>query len=342
MMVSASWLLWVLTCMILVLSTRNPIYILITLSSTFFLGSEVSRENGHSSWGKNNLRFLVTMTALSTMINLLFSHSGHTVLFTIPEEWLLIGGNITLESLIYGMVNGLVIGAVYLIFNILNIVLSVKQITRLIPGAFRPISIMVTISLTFFPSIHKSIQDIREAQMIRGNRMEKLADWAPIVIPLIVTSLEKSIQLAESLTSRGFYNKSSRSKSNFTLIALLIGTLSVFSGWIFQLFTYPRMTSLILYGLGGIIIIATIQITGRQANITHYHKEIWRSYDFIFLTIILILSITLFWLSGKDALSSFTYSLYPEITFPDISIFGIAISLFPLIPLFLLRHDKSQ
>jgi len=342
MMVSASWLLWVLTTMVLVLSTRNPAYILIALSSLFFLGSQVSREKGRGSWVKNNLRFLVTMTALSIVINLLFAHSGRTILFIIPEEWLLIGGNITLESLIYGMINGFVIGAIYLIFNVLNMVLTVKQITRLIPITFRPISIMATISLTFFPSIQQSIQDIREAQMLRGNRMEKLADWAPIVIPLIVSRLEKSIQLSESLTSRGFYIRSSKSKTNFTLIALLIGTLSIFSGWILQLFSYPQMTSLILYSLGAITIIVIIGVTSKQINITHYHKEVWRLSDFVYIAIILIFLLIYIWISNKDILSSVTYSPYPVITFPDISIFGIAFSILPLLPLIFLHHDKSQ
>ncbi len=102
-------------------------------------------------------------------------------MFNLPDGWLLIGGAVTLESIVYGAINGLVISALYLLFNVFNKALSVKQITKLIPRAFHPIATMVTISLTFFPSIQQRIREIREAQLIRGNPMKKVADWLPIL-----------------------------------------------------------------------------------------------------------------------------------------------------------------
>ena len=194
---SLVWMMWLLAVLVFTLSTRNPIYLSLILTGLIMLGHHLALDKKIKGWAVSNFRFLLTMILLSTMINGLFSHVGQIILFTIPKGWPLIGGNITLESLAYGMINGLVIGALYILFNIINLALSIKQLTRMIPRAFHPIAMMVTIALTFFPSIQKRAREIKEAQMIRGNPMKKISDWLPIIIPLLVTSLENAFQLAE-------------------------------------------------------------------------------------------------------------------------------------------------
>jgi len=339
MTVSATWLVWICTSMILLLSTRNPIYISFALTSLIFLGKQISKKEEQPSWTKQNLHFLISMVALSALINILFAHTGQTILFYLPENWPLIGGSITLESLIFGVINGLVIGSLYLLFNIFNLALSIKQITRLIPNAFRPISILITISLTFFPSIQQRTREIREAQMIRGNRMKKVSDWLPIIIPLLVTSLENAFLLSESLTSRGFYSKSSMKFSSFNLIVIVLGIFAVFSGWILHLYDYPLVTSVVLYSLGISGIILILKIAGNQANVTHYHQEVWRTRDKIFVGISLIIAGAMIGLTQTECLASFIYSPYPSLTFPDISVLGIFLSVVPGLPLIFTNHD---
>ncbi len=204
MTLSTSWMVWISLSLYLLLSTRNPIYILIILLTLFLVGARISKAKQQPGWIVQNLRFIAVMALLSTLINTLLTHSGQTILIKFPKNWLLVGGNITLESLVYGAVNGLIIGALYLVFNIFNLALSTRQITQLIPNAFRPISILITISLTFFPSIQKRTREIREAQMIRGNPMKKIADWIPIIIPLLVNSLESAFILAEIINCSWF------------------------------------------------------------------------------------------------------------------------------------------
>jgi len=178
-------------------STRNPIYLLIVIASQFALGTYIAKNKGQSFWLKGNLQFLFTMAAISALINTLFVHNGRTVIFTLPKSWWLIGGDLTVESLVVGIINGLIIGALYLAFNILNLALSIKQMTHLIPTALKPIAMTVTVALTFFPSVQERAREIKEAQMIRGNPMKQVGDWLPLIVPLLVTSLEKAFLLAE-------------------------------------------------------------------------------------------------------------------------------------------------
>jgi len=339
MRTSGVWILWLIFNLLFLLSTRNPVYLLIVLTGLLLSGDRVTRKNQRASWLKNNLRFLLTMVLLSTLINALFTHNGRTVLFTFPQHWLLIGGNITLESVVYGSINGLTIGALYLLFTIINLALSVKQLTRLIPRAFHPIAMTVTIALTFFPSIQQRAREIKEAQMIRGNRMKKISDWLPLFIPLLVTSLEKSILLSESMTARGFHIPSRLKNSGLPILGLLSALFFFFSGWILRLFSYPLWISVLLYFVGGALVIVTILMSNLQTRITHFQKEVWHSADIltgIFLSVLILLWILF---TIKRMLPSLTYSPYPALSSPPFQIIGLLLSTVSLIPLLLSKHD---
>ncbi|MEA3327183.1 MAG: energy-coupling factor transporter transmembrane component T [Chloroflexota bacterium] len=339
MTVSTTWLTWISTSLILLLSTRNPIYILIALTTLLFLGAHISHRKEQPNWIGQNLRFLIIMITISTLINVIFAHTGRTILFALPKNWPVIGGNMTLESLVYGAVNGLVIGSLYLLFNILNLVLSIKQITRLIPNAFRPISIMITISLTFFPSIQRRTREIREAQIIRGNRMKKVSDWVPIIIPLLVTSLENAILLSESMTARGFNSKSSMKFSNLNLVTMIFAVFAVFAGWILRLYDYPIVISAILYVLGISSITLILLIAGKHVNVSHFHQEIWHPRDIIFVVMSFFIAVAMIGLQPVECLPSFLYSPYPILSFPEISVLGIILSAMPGLPLVFMKFD---
>lgn len=342
MIISLNWLIWTSLSLIIILLTRNPFYILGSIITLFILGKTFSKKNEQSNWGKQSILFLITVVTLSALINVTFAHTGQTILFTFPVNWLLIGGNITLESLLYGFVNGLTISALFLEFNVLNMGMSIKQMTRLIPNAFRPISTMITISLTFFPSIKKKSQEIREAQMIRGYEMKKLSDWIPILIPLIISSLENAFILAESMTARGFHTKASSKISSLNLVGLVSSVFVIFAGWIFQLYDYPPFISIILYGLGSIGFVLILWFSSKQNQTTHFHQEIWRGRDIIFTGFCIINAGLLIVLTMTGHLHSFSYSPYPRLTIPEISTIGIILSTFPNLLLIFFSYDKTK
>lgn len=339
-MSSLVWILWLVAVMAFVLSTRNPLYLILTLSGLFILGDRLAREKRSTDWVLPNLRFLLMMILLSTMINGLFSHVGSTVLFTLPQGWPLIGGKITLESLVYGAVNGLVIGALYILFNIINLALSIKQITRLIPRAFHPVAMMVTIALTFFPSIQQRAREIKEAQMIRGNPMKNISDWIPILIPLLVTSLENAIQLAESMTARGFHRQVDL-RSPTALISLIFGVFSIFGGWILHLYRYPAIVFIPLYALGGTSIAIILVGIGRRSKITRYHHETLQPADFFFLVLIASYLFGFIYFAVDGRLNSLSFSPYPHFNFPAFQFLAFSFTQLPLLPLVFLRHDHN-
>jgi energy-coupling factor transporter transmembrane protein EcfT len=339
MKTTTPWILWLSITVVLILSTRNPIYLVIILTGLFTLGAFFARKKNRQFWLNQNLKFFLTMLLLSALINTLFAHTGKTILFKIPENWLLIGGNITLESLIYGTINGLVIGSLFLVFNIINQTLSIQQLTRLIPSAFHPISMMITIALTFFPSIQQRAQDIKEAQIIRGNPMTKVSDWLPLMVPLLVSSLENAILLSESMTTRNFHTRQTSISSDILIIGLLSATFAIFSGWILNLYDYPGYLSTLLYVAGASINIIILLITSLQSKVTRFHQETWQAND-ILSTILLTGIITgVSFAHLNNQFPTLTYTPYPGLSLPDLQLTGILLSLIPLTPLFFSIHD---
>lgn len=339
MSVSASWVAWLIASMVLLLSTRNPVFLSFGVILIFILGVRQAKAKKHTGWVLQSLRFTGTMVGLSTLINALFTHAGQTTLFSLPKDWLLIGGPITLESLVYGAINGLVISALYLLFNVFNLSLSIKQITRLIPRAFRPLTVMTTVSLTFFPAIQERTLQIREAQLIRGNPMKKISDWLPILVPLLVGSLEDALLLSESMAARGFHSHTEPKQNRIVLIGLILAVFMIFSGWILQLFDYPIWISLLLYIAGSALIIAVLATAGKAQSVTSLHQDEWQRQDKVAFALLSATgSLLIAALVARMSLG-FSYSTYPRLTPPEISIFGLGLSLIPGIPLLFKRHD---
>lgn len=336
---TANWIAWLVMTLAVLLSTRNPIYLIILLTNLLIIGVHLSQKNSIRFWVSQNLRFIITMVLISTIINAIFTHIGQTVLFKIPQNWILIGGNITLESILYGAINGLVIGCLYLAFNILNLALTIKQLTRLIPAVFYPIAMMVTISLTFFPSIQKRARAIKEAQMIRGNPMKKVSDWVPLFMPLLVTSLENAFLLSESMTSRGFNSRVSTLSPKLITGGFIVGTLAVFSGWILHFYALPLSVSLVLYFLGGTIIGLIFLQTERQSQVTRYTKQIWLTKDILSFSMILFGLTSMLVLQIMDQFPSLSYNPFPVINPPEVNLVGVILCLFPLLPVFFRTHD---
>ncbi len=70
---------------------------------------------------------------LSALFNFVTAHFGQTVLFTLPASIPLVGGPYTLEALVFGMVNGLVLVGFLAAFNVLYQALPTQALIRMIP-----------------------------------------------------------------------------------------------------------------------------------------------------------------------------------------------------------------
>ncbi len=68
----------------------------------------------------------------------------------------------------------------------------------------------LSLAIRFVPTLGQEAQNVREAQMVRGlelqkgNIIKKVRNFIPVIIPLIILSIQRAMVVAESLESRAF------------------------------------------------------------------------------------------------------------------------------------------
>jgi hypothetical protein len=174
--------------------------------------------------------------------------------------------------------------------------------------------------------------------MIRGNPMKKISDWIPIMIPLLVTSLENAILLAESMTARGFH-KQTNLQSPRALVSLILAAFLIFSGWILHMYRFPSLVFISLYVLGASLVAVTLITIGKRAKITRYHQETWTKTSKFSAVLIGIYMFGFAFLALTGRLPTLGFSPYPQLNLPATQVFGFTFSLIPFLPFLVLHHD---
>jgi len=174
-----TWLIWLGVVLGSLSITRNPLYLTLILLCLASIIITVRPHSHASPVPISLLKFAIIITIISALFNALMSHVGNTVLFVLPNAIPFFGGNITLEALVFGALNGLVLSGLFTAFTILNMVIPTRSLVRLIPRAFYPIAIVISIAITFVPSSLRQLEQIRQAQAIRGHKMKYWQDWLP-------------------------------------------------------------------------------------------------------------------------------------------------------------------
>ena len=139
-----SWIVWVGAVLIGLWSTRNPLYLglifLILIINWRLVKMRVEKENPEPNYQIpfSPLKISLFIILFSAIFNGLISQFGETVIFVLPNWIPYLGGPITLEGLVYGAINGLVLSGILTAFFVINLALPVYSLVRLIPGAFYP------------------------------------------------------------------------------------------------------------------------------------------------------------------------------------------------------------
>jgi energy-coupling factor transport system permease protein len=279
-------------------------------SSTELRSAEKARYNTLSPW-----RFAVVVIPLSALFSAATVHIGDTVLLRFPHSLPVLGGAITLEAFAFGILNGLVLTGILTAFATLMWALPVHRLIRLIPRAFYPVAVVISIGVTYVPVTLGQFQQIREAQALRGHRVRGLRDWLPLFMPLLVGGLERALQLAEAMTARGFASAGEARQDTATRAALVLGLVALLSGWLLRLVWGQEMPGLVLMLLGGVGILGTLWIVGRRVPRTIYRPETWMWRDG---AVVLGAAVALwaFALPGLDR-TSLVYFAYPALSLPD-------------------------
>ena len=264
-------------------------------------------------------RFALFVIPVSAAFNALTIHLGDTVLFTTPGQIPLISGDVTLEAASYGAINGLVLVTTVAIFSVIGSGVPARQVVRSTPRAFQSIGITAGIALNFVPQTMRRLNEVREAQAVRGHRIRGLRDWLPLWVPLLVGGLEQAMQLSEAMVARGFGAARSRSASVLTRILLLAGLTLLLGGWLLQFAGAPPWFASSCMLAGGASILAGLWWNSRSIRHTTYRPTPFTRIDLICCLAALLAAAA--WLLPGPLLdrSTLAYTPYPTLSMPGFS-----------------------
>jgi len=308
-----AWVTWLAAAALPALLTRNPYYLFLVIlaASVVYLAQE-SRSPLARGWSAF-VKLGLILCAFSVPANALFVHYGDIVLFSLPRGWPVVGGPITLEAALFGLGNGLSLLALLLIFAVFNVAVPPAALLRLVPNFLHQAGITVAIAITFVPQMIMSAQEIREAQQVRGHRFRGLRDLLPLLVPLLAGSLERAIQLAESMEARGFGNGRTGSTSG-SMLAARAASVAGLAGLAIGAFVYAyfpdrRAPGALALIISVILLLVSFRLMGRATRRSHYCRWLWRRRDTVLALSSGAIALTIFalWLWNRPALIYYPY-----------------------------------
>lgn len=226
-------LLWVTGIVILSLIIEHPLYLALLFVATLPL---VAAAHIWKEWA-NSLKMLLLLGVFIIFVNTLVVSQGAHVLietpFTIPALGKL---NVTLEAIIFGLVMTVRLLTMVSAFAILNFTVNPDDLLLALIKMKLPYkSVLVTsMSTRFVPTVIEDMERLTDVQRTRGMEMDqgtffqRIGKRSTILIPLLANSLDRTIQVAEAMESRGFGQGSGRTFyrsirfSLFDIISLIV------------------------------------------------------------------------------------------------------------------------
>ena len=194
-------LLWSMAALAVALVTTNPFYraLVVLAGADVLLGNR--RPDRHLA---GIGRLLAFGAAMAVVLNILLSHAGAHPFLMLPDWLPGIGGPWTFESLVYGLDAALGLTAAVLAVAPLAYILQPHQLVDALPARLERTGIALAAALNLVPGIGRSFHDVREAQTMRGWRPTGIRSWSDVLMPVALTSIEGSMDLAEAMEARAF------------------------------------------------------------------------------------------------------------------------------------------
>jgi energy-coupling factor transport system permease protein len=241
---------WSASSLFVILSTTNPAYKVIVLAAALTVLA--------AGAGLRRIRALLVAVLLigvfATLLNFVSAHLGATVLFTLPAQIPALGGPYTLEAMVFGAVGGITIAAAILSAAPFSLLLDSHEVMDALPAPLSRTGIAIAASLNLVPAVATSFTQVTDAQRLRGWKPRGPRSWMEVLVPVVLTSVEGSIQLAESMEARGFGSgdrttlaSQALRPSDWMVVAASGAALATFAvahviGWAADWFPYPTLT----------------------------------------------------------------------------------------------------
>ncbi|HEX2177060.1 MAG TPA: energy-coupling factor transporter transmembrane component T [Nocardioidaceae bacterium] len=282
-----AWWLWAIGLAAAASRTTNPVILALVLVVS---GLVVAARRSDAPWGNAYAAFLklaLLIIAIRIVLQAVLSSGaqGVTVLFTLPEvplpeffAGLKLGGVVTAEAVLRAFYEGLQLATIICAVGAANALASARRLLRCVPAALYEVGVATVVALTFAPQLVSDAARVRAAHRLRGQSGTGLRALSRTVMPVLEGALDRSVELAAAMDSRGYgrTTDSSRVDRRMTAVLTFGGLLGVCVG-VYGLLDASAspllgMPSLLL---GAVLAAGGLALGGRRTRRTRYRPDPW-------------------------------------------------------------------
>lgn len=190
---------------------RHPVFLAISCVSGFLYYSYLRGKKAL----KTTLWLMIPVFLISALVNPMFNHQGVTTLFYFRT-----GNPLTLESIVYGLVSGVMLVSVLNWFSCYQVIMTSDKFIYLFGRLIPAMSLILSMVLRFVPKFKNQITKVSDAQkcigrdVTNGTMFTKAKHGMKILSIMTTWALENSVETADSMKSRGY---GLRGRTNFSI-----------------------------------------------------------------------------------------------------------------------------
>ncbi len=281
-----AWWVWALGLATAASRTTNPLLLGLIVAVA---GWVVARRRPDAPWARSYAVFLrlgLLVIAFRVAFAVLFGGGyGTHVLVTLPElplpGWaagVSIGGPLTAEELLLAVYDGMVLATMLACVGAANSLASPSRLLKSVPAALYEVGVAVVVAMTFAPQMVGDVARVRTARRLRGRPDRGPRALAGSVMPVLEGSLERAVDLAAAMDSRGYgrvgaVSPATRRASAALLLLALVGLCLGVYGLLDA--GTPGVLSLPLLALGAAAGVVGMLLAGRRSIRTRYRPDPW-------------------------------------------------------------------
>ncbi|MEZ4529637.1 MAG: energy-coupling factor transporter transmembrane component T [Thermomicrobiales bacterium] len=305
-----AWLCWAAAAMLVPLMGRNPFALLSVLLAVVAVRETLPPES-RAGWGWV-IRMGIVFGAIAVFFNLLTVRVGDRVFGTIPDWVPLIDGDLTVNSIVFGLLSGLAVLTLVLIGVTLAAVLDWSAVLRMLPQSLVGAGVAGSVAFSFFPQMIATYREIVDAQAIRGQELKGPRDYLNLGPLLLAGGIERAVTMSELLESRGFGGAPVRQRAPWLRLAPAVALALICVAA--YLFAVGETVVSLACALGaGALLFAAYRFgrsTGHQR--TRYRQLHWQRTDSVVLAGAMLAAMSVV-LAEPQATR---YEPYPTLTWP--------------------------
>ena len=202
----AAVLVYLFVLLVLSLLYENPLYLLALL---FLLALLIKGVDGMEVW-EGFLKIGVFLMIIVMIINPLIIRAGTTIIWHGPTMPYLGKLDISMEALYYGAASSIRLLIILSIFCLYNLMINPDKVLNLFSRVAGKSVLMIALSTRMFPTMVRNLKRIKEVLQFRGvdfdegNLWERVKKYSCLYNVLLLSSLEDSMDIAESMQARAF------------------------------------------------------------------------------------------------------------------------------------------